>query len=526
MADPTGQPCNIGADCPDGYACDIPTHTCMPQGVAVTNIVPAPDDATEQTWIGQIKAKFRAMILDWRETRIAYNTMVSERGTFGVPVIDSGWTKAQDDTYQLMDYIVHTLAGYLGEVDEGIRKVAYDTYGDQVVMLGDSGDIELSAKDGVLSMKVGDKSANVDPAGFVGIAWPVVVVIVAGAALQVVLIVQISTAIRDYIKRLIQKDALDHEQKSAEDKIKGGMNPGKAHETSTAETNSTIKALGDKARADAEAEDKGGTAQIASVIKTVAWVGLGIVVIGGLFYVGAPLLQRAMLESRGGGVPQLARQNPSPGGRRRILGTTGDVNMFDFDAGVVYSDEYGTQWEWWEWDNENDESSSAKATVYRADLADDIFADHNWANIDSVASTIAADPDELRRAGKSRSAMERQYALEAIVLNYGSFELDQYPLHLTRSELKKRWGRVDPRKVRKNPSKPQPIEGYAYNTNRKSWRDSPDDSWDNVMIDNDDGPFEYKGIRHIDGSLVNVWSAGKGKTFRYYAQLEHMTRGA
>lgn len=280
--------------------------------MSTTYIDPPPDEATEKTWAGDLLARISGMILDWKETRIAYNTFVAERGAFGIPVIGADWTQAQDDQYNLINYVVYTIAEYASEVDEGVRKVAYDTFGDQVVMLGDAGDIQLSAKDGVLSVKIGDKSASIDPSGFVGVAWPVVVIVVAGVAAHIVLVIQISTVIRDYIKKLIQKDTYEHEEKIASDIIAKGGDPATAHKIATQATNDQLSALAAKARADAEADEKGGMGQLASTIKTVAWVALGVAIIGGAIYFGAPLLQRAMSGSRGGGnMRMLAQQNPS-----------------------------------------------------------------------------------------------------------------------------------------------------------------------------------------------------------------------
>lgn len=160
------------------------------------------------------------------------------------------------------------------------------------------------------------------------------------------------------------------------------------------------------------------------------WVALGVAaaaLIGGVAYVAsAPPIR-----------PALA--NPTSRSRIKILGQTGDVNLFDYDAGVVFQDQYGPHWEWWNWNDENDESPKAIATVYRYPVPDDVWADMSWAKIDDVASTIGADVEELRAASTSSNVMDRVYALEAIISNYGSNVLDQYPLTLTRSELKKRW---------------------------------------------------------------------------------------
>jgi len=124
--------------------------------------------------------------------------------------------------------------------------------------------------------------------------------------------------------------------------------------------------------------------------------------------------------------------------RRKILGRTGDKSLYDYDAGVVYENRYGLQWEFWRWENDRDESGKAKAQLYRCNVPDDVFADYDWVGVKGIASLIGADPTELRAMGKSDKIMERVYALEAIAAD-GPSNLDVYPLEITRADLKKRW---------------------------------------------------------------------------------------
>jgi hypothetical protein len=125
--------------------------------------------------------------------------------------------------------------------------------------------------------------------------------------------------------------------------------------------------------------------------------------------------------------------------QRKILGQTGDVNLFEYDAGIVYKNVDGVQWEWWQWMNEDDESGAAKALVYRCDVPYNVFKEHGWASTKDIASFVGSTASELREMGTSSNTMERVWALEAISSYYGSVELDNYPLELTRAELKKRW---------------------------------------------------------------------------------------
>ncbi len=272
-----------------------------------STVQPAPDEATEQTWAEQILSKGREMITDWRETEIAYQTMVAARAEFGVPLIGNGWSQEQDDQFWLVHYVVLTLSKYLSEIDEGTRNIAYDTFGDQVAILGDLGDLQIDYTDGILSIKRGDQVTSIDSSGFTGLGpAALVAIVVVGAAVQITGIVMISRTIRDYISRVVQKDAIEHEEKIAQDIISKGGDPADAHKKATEDTQALLKSLEEKARSDAEGEEKKEFSQLASVIKTVAYVGLAAVVIGGILYYGAPLLQRSSAESR-----QLARQNPT-----------------------------------------------------------------------------------------------------------------------------------------------------------------------------------------------------------------------
>jgi hypothetical protein len=175
-----------------------------------------------------------------------------------------------------------------------------------------------------------------------------------------------------------------------------------------------------------------GDAPKTSYVGWIAAAAAAVVIGAGVLY--------TMKKKQGHQSPALANANPSK--QRKILGTTGDVNMFDYDAGVIYENEHGVQWEWWHWDNEEDESGKAGVTVYRDNVADNVWEDKDWTDAESVAATLGADVEEIRAKGKSPDPLERAYVLESIEWHYGADELDQYPLQMTRSDLKKRWGRV------------------------------------------------------------------------------------
>jgi len=61
--------------------------------------------------------------------------------------------------------------------------------------------------------------------------------------------------------------------------------------------------------------------------------------------------------------------------------------------------------------------------------------------VKSAAAAVGVPVSELRSASKSKNPMDVQRALEAVVLTWGPIEVDQYPIELTLSQLKKRWNR-------------------------------------------------------------------------------------
>lgn len=122
---------------------------------------------------------------------------------------------------------------------------------------------------------------------------------------------------------------------------------------------------------------------------------------------------------------------------RRVLMTTGDVNALNYGGGIVYRDKYGTHWDLWYSDDEDQD----KYEVFTIDIPDDVIAEFNWVNWDSVANSIGMDLGELEWLGRSRKVGERVGALDAAVGHEGMYAFDQYPVSLTRAELKRRWPR-------------------------------------------------------------------------------------
>ena len=129
--------------------------------------------------------------------------------------------------------------------------------------------------------------------------------------------------------------------------------------------------------------------------------------------------------------------------RRHVIGTTGDVNLFDYDAGVIYSDEFGVHWDKWEQIEEWDPSRPGQVLLHEIDVPANVWDQHSEfkdpKELKSIASTVGMDVDELRDLGMSADVRHRVEALDVIAATWGAGYFDPSPLTLTRAELKRRW---------------------------------------------------------------------------------------
>lgn len=110
---------------------------------------------------------------------------------------------------------------------------------------------------------------------------------------------------------------------------------------------------------------------------------------------------------------------------------------------------YDPQGEWLE--VPDDETSPRQA--YRFDLTlctfqDGVLSDNKFhpahpawfaEQIGSIASTCGMAERDLINLFCSQDPVERAEAYRALILNFGAFELDQYPLTLTASEVESRY---------------------------------------------------------------------------------------
>ncbi len=76
----------------------------------------------------------------------------------------------------------------------------------------------------------------------------------------------------------------------------------------------------------------------------------------------------------------------------------------------------------------------AKYTVYRVELPEDVYAEHNWVG--------EADPERLS-AGKDPDPEVRAMEIETVAETHGWVEFDSYPLELSYRQLRERWDDED-----------------------------------------------------------------------------------
>lgn len=79
---------------------------------------------------------------------------------------------------------------------------------------------------------------------------------------------------------------------------------------------------------------------------------------------------------------------------------------------------------------------------YKSDWPHPVSAYEEWFSkyIDEAASTMDIDPDELINMLCSNDPIDRAEAYIVLGSYFGWYEFDQYPLHLSREEVEKRYG--------------------------------------------------------------------------------------
>lgn len=123
--------------------------------------------------------------------------------------------------------------------------------------------------------------------------------------------------------------------------------------------------------------------------------------------------------------------------RKRVLSVRGD----EFNGDALWVSAGRIQGEHWESNDDDDDSPRARVTVWRYDLPDDVFSEHDWARkyAAAIARTHGQSVSSLTAASSSRNPADRQWALEMIAGHHGWDNIDGYALELSASEMKRRW---------------------------------------------------------------------------------------
>lgn len=118
-----------------------------------------------------------------------------------------------------------------------------------------------------------------------------------------------------------------------------------------------------------------------------------------------------------------------------ILHRTGDVDPITHGGGVVKEwGEFGLVWFCWQTADDFEEDETFE--VYEVLVPDSITEEYDWIDLEGVAKSIGADPDEFLEAADSEDLVTRVGVLEDIAGHWGAFELTQCdPTTMTKKEL-------------------------------------------------------------------------------------------
>jgi len=129
------------------------------------------------------------------------------------------------------------------------------------------------------------------------------------------------------------------------------------------------------------------------------------------------------------------------------LGSIGDVNPIEYGGGFIFKckdpgrpPHYLIEYTYGE------ETDGKTLTLYRADIpegGEEFWRHFDWTsspeNIRQLSRSLDIEEDDLIALGTSQDPVKRAYAIWEIANYYGWHELDQYPIQVSPSELRRRW---------------------------------------------------------------------------------------
>jgi hypothetical protein len=119
----------------------------------------------------------------------------------------------------------------------------------------------------------------------------------------------------------------------------------------------------------------------------------------------------------------------------RILGLTGDDDPWTHGGGVIFTNEHGAWWQFW------DPPSGPNYIVHTAPVHSNVIREASYTDLDEVEQLTGIAPDELKRMSRSALDTERASLVEILRETYGASAVSpDEPERLTAWELMQRWG--------------------------------------------------------------------------------------
>lgn len=252
----------------------------------------APQSQAEaNSWLSQITSAVGKMNAAWSGAMDAYMSMVGFRfETQQGP--DEVWGATQDQSFNAMESVILTINRYLKEAKTGVRAVVASAAKDDFGIAGVSGETRVIIDNARIVFKAGDQErtqadqAEFAASGAVGWVVPIGIVVIVIAVGIVVAIEEICRAIRARAQAATDKAVLDHQ--------KYLVDHGATPEQATAATQGLLN----NATKQAEQNANTGIESIPRTLTNILWAVVGVAIVGGVFYVGAPIVRDMMADRR------------------------------------------------------------------------------------------------------------------------------------------------------------------------------------------------------------------------------------
>lgn len=124
-------------------------------------------------------------------------------------------------------------------------------------------------------------------------------------------------------------------------------------------------------------------------------------------------------------------------GGARVIGLTGDDDPWNHGGGVIFTNEHGAWWQFW------DPPSGPNYIVYTAAVHANVLREAEYTDLNELEQLTGVAPDDLKRMSRSTLDTERASLVEILRETYGASAVAPGdPERLTAWELTQRWGPV------------------------------------------------------------------------------------